>query len=397
MKLPLFNLKRRFFVPEVIQTSALDCGPAALKCLLEGFGISASYGRLREACQTDVDGTSIDTLEEVAAPLGLEAEQIIIPADHLLLPEAQALPAIVVVRLPNGLAHFVVVWRRHGDWLQVMDPAIGRRWVRAQPFLKELYLHVQPVPGSAWREWAGSEDFLVVLRRRLADIGVSKKDAVRLIESALGDTGWRWLAALSAATRMIAALLRSGGLERGQQANRVLEKFLEHARTQTPSEGATIPPAYWSVRPVLIEGESEEESLFFYGVVLVRVLGALSPSHSSDNQDQPQPLSRELVAALEEPPNRPRLELLRLLRADGLLAPTFLVGAQRAPSMSERLRWRQRKSPRANPFWTRTDSSSVTVRRASLCYMGATYKSMPGIKCCLKDHLAEASLRSRRY
>ena len=66
---------RRFFAPEVIQTSEMDCGPATLKCLLEGFSISASYGRLREACQTDVDGTSIDTIEEVAVQLGLVAEQ----------------------------------------------------------------------------------------------------------------------------------------------------------------------------------------------------------------------------------------------------------------------------------------------------------------------------------
>ena len=44
----------------------MDCGPAALKSLLEGFGIPVSYGRLREACQIDLDGTSIDDLEEVA-------------------------------------------------------------------------------------------------------------------------------------------------------------------------------------------------------------------------------------------------------------------------------------------------------------------------------------------
>ena len=62
-------LPRTLLAPEVIQTSAMDCGPASLKCLLEGFGIRVSYGRLREACQTDVDGTSIDTLEEVALPL----------------------------------------------------------------------------------------------------------------------------------------------------------------------------------------------------------------------------------------------------------------------------------------------------------------------------------------
>ena len=58
----------------------MDCGPASLKCVLEGFGIPVSYGRLRESCQTDVDGTSIDTVEEVAMQLGLDAEQIMLEA-----------------------------------------------------------------------------------------------------------------------------------------------------------------------------------------------------------------------------------------------------------------------------------------------------------------------------
>jgi len=88
--------RRRLFIPEVIQTSAMDCGPASLKALLEGFGRPASYGRLREACHTDVDGTSIDTLEEIANRLGLDASQVMVPMDHLLLPEAGVLPCIVV-------------------------------------------------------------------------------------------------------------------------------------------------------------------------------------------------------------------------------------------------------------------------------------------------------------
>src|SRR5215472_5748138 len=113
--------RARLIVPEVVQTSNMDCGPAALKCLLEGFGIRANYGRLREACQTDVDGTSIDTMEDVANQLGLEAEQVMVPADHVLLDEAQCLPAIAVVLLPNGVSHFLVVWRRHGRLVQLMD------------------------------------------------------------------------------------------------------------------------------------------------------------------------------------------------------------------------------------------------------------------------------------
>ena len=99
----------------------MDCGPASLRCLLSGFGIPLSYGRLREACQTDIDGTSIDAIEETAVLLGLDAEQIMLPADHMLLPEADALPAVVVVRQPNGNTHFVVAWRRFGPFIQVMD------------------------------------------------------------------------------------------------------------------------------------------------------------------------------------------------------------------------------------------------------------------------------------
>ena len=96
---------RSLLAPEVVQTSAMDCGPAALKCLLEGFGLPVSYGRLREACQTDVDGTSIDAIEEVANRLGLDAEQAMLPTDHLFLRRAGALPALVVALQPGGNTH----------------------------------------------------------------------------------------------------------------------------------------------------------------------------------------------------------------------------------------------------------------------------------------------------
>src|SRR5215472_8994786 len=163
----------RFLAPEVVQTSAMDCGPASLKCLLEGFGVSVCYDRLREACQTDVDGSSIDTLEEVAIQLGLDAEQIILPPEHVLLAEAQALPAIIVIRHPGGVTHFVVAWRSHGRLVQVMDPAVGRRWQSHSQFLDSLYIHTQAVEASAWREWAASDEFLDSLRRNLADLGLN--------------------------------------------------------------------------------------------------------------------------------------------------------------------------------------------------------------------------------
>ena len=293
---------RKILVPEVVQTSSMDCGPAALKCLLEGFGVRASYGRLREACQTDVDGTSIDTMEDVARQLGLDAEQIMLPLDHLLRAEARALPALVVVRLPNGVTHFVVAWRRLGPLVQLMDPATGRRWTSRQRFLQEVYVHTMPVPAAAWREWAGSEAFLSVLCRRLRNLGVRPR---KLVETALADVGWRALGVLDAATRMTDSLVRSGGVRKGRQAARVLEALC--AREEM------IPEGYWTVRP------RDDETISLRGAVLVHVRGRLAQAET--------PASPELAAALREPPSRPVLHLLRLLRADGVLAPAALVAA----------------------------------------------------------------------
>jgi ABC-type bacteriocin/lantibiotic exporter with double-glycine peptidase domain len=297
----------RFIVPEVVQTSNMDCGPAALKCLLEGFGITVNYGRLREACQTDVDGTSIDTMEEVANQLGIQAEQIMLPADHVLLEEARALPAIAVVVLPNGITHFVVVWRRHGRFVQLMDPATGRRWTQSARFLNDLYIHKMAVPAEDWRVYAGSEDFLGPLRRRMANLGISQLSEERL-RSATSDPGWHTIAALDAGVRLLQSLVTAGAIDTGAQAARVLESFLE--------ANDTIPEHYWSVRL-----GPDESHLLLRGAVLVRALGTASRSEHAP------PTSPELIAALNQPPAQPGRELLRLLFKDGLFTPSTITAA----------------------------------------------------------------------
>jgi ATP-binding cassette subfamily B protein len=143
---------RRWWAPEVVQTSSMDCGPAALKCLLEGHHVPVGYGRLREACQTDVDGTSIDTLEVVAQQLGLAAQQQMLPVDHVLPAHGEGLPlpALLVVRHADVATHFVVAWRRVGAWVQVMDPALGRRWVPVQRLRADLEDRREQGRGRGW-------------------------------------------------------------------------------------------------------------------------------------------------------------------------------------------------------------------------------------------------------
>ena len=298
----------RLFVPEVVQSSVMDCGPAALKCLCEGFGIQVGYGRLREACQTDIDGTSIDALEAVAVALGLNAEQMMLPRDYLFMAQAQALPALVVVRQPDGNTHFVVVWRRHGRWLQVMDPAVGRRWMTQQQLASELYTHVMAVPADAYRTWAASPETLAVLRAQLKQLDLAKHPIEQHIATALHAADWRGLAQLDAATRMVGALIDADVVHVGAEAGRMLSSLVG-------GNAAAIPPAYWTVRS---KDDSNDTELWLTGAVLLRVRGR------APGAVVPEELPTELRAALNEPKPAPYRTIVKLLADDARMVPLML-------------------------------------------------------------------------
>jgi ABC-type bacteriocin/lantibiotic exporter with double-glycine peptidase domain len=301
----------------------MDCGPACLKAVLEGFGIPVTYARLRESCQTEVDGTSIDALEETARQLGLDAEQVMVPADHIGVPQARCMPCLVVVRQPNDLTHFVVAWRRHGSWVQVMDPATGRRWERLQAFTNCLYSHSMPFRASDWREWAGGEEFLQPLRSRLSAIGITRRDAESMIEGVTHDPDWLPLARLDAAVRMMESLCRARGVSRSPRIRRILEKVMQLAASPSTREDEAIPARYWLVRPA--PEECGKERLFFRGAVLVRFRGRIStPFDVAAAEENP------LTVSARVRPNGHWRELWDLgLQSSGFLLgvclPSFLI------------------------------------------------------------------------
>jgi ABC-type bacteriocin/lantibiotic exporter with double-glycine peptidase domain len=337
---------RRWLIPEVVQTSAMDCGPAALKALLEGFRIPVSYGRLREACQTEVDGTSIDALEDVARRIGLDAVQRIVPDDHLFLPEGRALPAIVVVRQPNGLTHFVVVWRVHrlggpfdrGGLVQVMDPGGGRRWLSVERFLQELYHHVTPVPAEAWRAYAADpgETFLAPLLRRMRRLGFPRDAA--LLAECLADPSWESLACLDAGVRMVTSLARSGAVDVGSAAVALTETLTRSAvtslRMREPPQENPIPMRFWSARGIDELGPDGEVQVALGGAVVLAV-EALLPHAPVDGRvpavapgdEAAAPIQPEIAAALGGDSTPPLRQLLQLLRDDGGLKPALVAAA----------------------------------------------------------------------
>lgn len=295
-------MKRRKLIPEVIQTSAMDCGPACLAALLGGHGVSASYERLREACQTDVDGTSIDTIEEAAVELGLAAEQRIVPVDHVLLDEAAALPAIAVTRQPDGSNHFVVLWNQLVGRVQVMDPGVGRRWVARRRLLDELYVHEMEIPADGWRDWAVADEFKRPLIRRLARLGIAEPDT--LVERTLVEGEWKPIATLDAAARLVQCLVEAGAARPGAKAAALVGSLV--------AGPASIPDRYWFARAT-----DDPETVRVRGAVVVSIAG-YSPT---------EPASAELRAALREPTPRPWRHLWEAITFASRAAPHVLAVA----------------------------------------------------------------------
>src|SRR3954454_25209135 len=164
--------------PEIIQTSAMDCGPAALAALLGAHGLPAGVDALRGLCATDVDGTSIDDLEEVAARLGLDAEQVVVPLGQVLAAPQLYLPAILLTKTPDGYLHFVVPWRVRRGRVDLVDPAIGRRRVRVGDLHAEALRHELIATEDEWAEYALGEDARVALAARLNGAGRRLGDAL---------------------------------------------------------------------------------------------------------------------------------------------------------------------------------------------------------------------------
>ena len=294
---------RKFLAPEAIQTSSMDCGPATLKSLLSGFGIKASYGRLREACHTSVDGTSIDTLEDLTNALGLKADQEMMPVEQVLSPKAECLPALVVTRLPSGLTHFVVVWRIVGAWVQIMDPGGGRRWMKRQALERDLYVHESEVPADDVAEWLSSPAFVDPLRSRM-ELMLGQGEANRMLDAAVR-RGWNKVSALDAALRATVRMAEQGAMA-PKRALPIFELLL--ASTQGNAPYSLIPEELWTVRMAAPQ-DGGDDNLVVRGAVVLKVTGTSEAAPD---------LPAELSAAIHDDEVGPGRRLFQLLRADGL-------------------------------------------------------------------------------
>lgn len=282
-------MKRRWLAPEVIQTSAMDCGPAVLKSALEGLGVPVHLGHLREACQTEVDGTSVRTLAELARGVGLEPVQTVLPLDHVRLPEVLPLPAIVVVAQADRAMHFVLLWRSWRGWVQVMDPSEGRRWMRWSALVPLLYRHTMVLPPAQVGPWSLSVGFAGGLGMRLSAL------CGEAAAEALFERNMDALPALDAATRGAEALREVGALARGAEAAAFVAARLDTLRAD-PDQTAD-----WAAQPL------PDGSWRIQGAVVLMLSPPRSPAVAVQEH-----APEALRLALRTAPAQPLRALLRL-------------------------------------------------------------------------------------
>ncbi len=228
------------------------------------------------------------------------------PVDHLLLPEADALPAIVVTRLPSGLIHFVVVWRVHGRFVQVMDPARGRRWVRRETFLRDVYVHSDAGPRRGLPR-VGRQRRLHPPARAPAARAGRRRTARRSSRARSKIRAGRPIAALDGAARTVAALVASGAVARGAEAGRLVAlagvgvgPAVARCRRSTPPPRRRPPPRTAPRRSPM------------RGAVLLRA-SAAAPLDAGQRAALPRRAARRRRRAAP----RAAAELWRLLARDG--------------------------------------------------------------------------------
>ncbi|MFL5629183.1 MAG: peptidase domain-containing ABC transporter [Ktedonobacteraceae bacterium] len=114
-------------VPVLTQMSMVECGAASLAMILSYYGRKTSVSEVREKCNVGRDGLSALSIAKAARTYGLRVRAVSLQENDFRF---ITLPAIVHWEFN----HFLIVERWSPKYVDLVDPAVGRRRVTAQEF-----------------------------------------------------------------------------------------------------------------------------------------------------------------------------------------------------------------------------------------------------------------------
>jgi ATP-binding cassette, subfamily B, bacterial len=121
------SLLRRRRVPVLQQISMVECGAACLAMVLSYYGRKTTISEVREQCGIGRDGLTALDIVKAARKYGARVRAVSLKENDFRF---VALPAIVHWEFN----HFIVVERWTPRYVEVVDPAAGRRCMTAQEF-----------------------------------------------------------------------------------------------------------------------------------------------------------------------------------------------------------------------------------------------------------------------
>lgn len=114
-------------MPFIQQLSASECGAACLAMVLAYYGKHVSLSQIRDAIGVNRDGVDALSLLNAARSYGLQGRGVKVDLDALCYLEKGTI-------LHWEFSHFVVFDKLRKDGVEVVDPALGRRFVPMRQF-----------------------------------------------------------------------------------------------------------------------------------------------------------------------------------------------------------------------------------------------------------------------
>lgn len=247
---------------------------AILKTLLSSYGISVTDEALMTAMQqcpkeTRPNQLPITMLIAVAQQMGLDLRLAQRPLDYLHWTTSYNQPFLLVMQpVSDGQPHFVAIWNRTVQFVQLIDPMLGKRWRLNHHLELDLYRSTETIEIEKWKELVTAENFIHALQQRLIKLLGVKIDKVDKIMAEAQDAGWFGLTACDAVIRAVQDAIKNGNIRKGKKAEQLISHWLQAVLT-TDDPTKIISSAYWAVLPEPMG----EDKLAFQGLLTIEVVG----------------------------------------------------------------------------------------------------------------------------